>query len=130
MNEVYVKGLLLNVPRYDIITSTSDAITRVLVSVDGAVLPVVCCNEVACSARELLLEAEKDKEVYFSGALKGNSYTDAVGSKNYLVYLMADKVAYSEEDLINFPQRECTPLRYNKLPFNVDDLEDILRYME
>lgn len=130
MNEVYVKGFLLNVPRYDIIPSTADAIIRVLLSVDGVVLPVVCCNEIACSARKLLLEAEGDKEVFFSGSLMGNSYTDAIGSQNYLVYLVADRVAYSEEELRKLPRGEYTRLKYNKLPFNVADLEDILKYME
>lgn len=130
MNKVLVKGPLLNVPRYDIISLTGDAIIRVLVSVDGAIIPVVCCNEIACFSRELLLKAGKGREVYFSGRLNGNSYTDAVGTKNYLVYLVADRVAYSETELKELPQGEYTPLKYDKLPFNIEDLEDILKYME
>lgn len=130
MNEVYVKGRLLNTPRYDIIPVTSDAIVRVLVSVEEMVLPVVCCNEMACSVRDFLLEAGKEKEVFFSGTLKGNSYTDAVGSKNYLLYLVADRVASSEAELRNMPKKRYAPLQYEKLPFSVADLEDILMYME
>ncbi|MBP3609467.1 MAG: hypothetical protein J6J42_03920 [Lachnospiraceae bacterium] len=130
MNEIYVKGTLLNTPRYDIIPITSDAIVRVLVSVEGTVLPVVCCNEMACSARELLLEADMETEVFFAGRIKGNSYTDAVGSQNYLLYLIADRVALSEADLRNEPGKKYTPLQYDRLPFSIADLEDILMYME
>ena len=130
MSEVNVKGVLLNIPRYDIITATADALLRVLVSVKGTVLPVVCCNEVACSASKILLEAGQGREAGFSGTLMGSVYTDAVGSKNYLLYLVADRVAFSWEELQQLPENRYTPLQYKKLPFDVADLEDILKYME
>ena len=39
-------------------------------------------------------------------------------------------MAFSEVELKKLPENNYTPLRYEKLPFNVADLEDILRYME
>ena len=130
MNELKVKAHLLTIPRYDIVSSTMDAILRVIVSVEDVVLPVVFCNEVATSVRTLLLELPPEQEIYLSGALRGNSYTDAVGSQNYLLYLMADNVALTEEELNTKPRKQYQPLKYDRLPFDVADLEDILKFME
>lgn len=129
MNDVCVSGQILNVPRYDVIPATLDAIFRFLLAVGDTVLPVLCCNEMACHAQQQLLEAPAGKEIYVAGTMKGSCYTDAVGSKNYLLYLVADRIAHSEEDILKMPEKETT-LTYEGLPFGVSDLEDILRYME
>lgn len=131
MNSVCVSGRLLNVPRYDVIPSTSDSILRFLLDVDGTVLPVVCCNEMANLARKSLLglSVQKGQEIFVAGSMKGNSYTDAVGSKNYLVYLVVSCLAYSHSELLMREEIETT-LVYSGLPFDVADMEDILRYME
>lgn len=129
MNNVCVSGTLLNIPRYDVIPSTSDAILRILLNVDGTVLPVVFCNEMANYAWPLLQTISKGGTVFVSGELKGNSYTDAIGSKNYLLYMTASSVAQSHSDLLTSKEID-TLLVYQGLPFDVADLEDILKYME
>lgn len=129
MNNVCISGTLLNIPRYDVIPSTSDAILRILLNVDGTVLPVVFCNEMANYAWPLLQTIPKGGTVFVAGALKGNAYTDAIGLKKYLLYLTASGVAQSHSDLLMAKEID-TPLAYQGLPFNVSDLEDILKYME
>ena len=129
MNSVCMSGPLLNTPRYDVIPATSDAILRTLLNVNGTVLPVVFCNEMANLARPLLLNMPKGSEVFVAGELKGHSYTDAVGSKNYLLYLVVSSVAHSHSELLMADEIE-TSLEYEGLPFGMADLEDILKYME
>lgn len=129
MNDVCVSGRLLNAPRYDVIPSTMDAIVRFLIGVGDTVLPVLCCNEMACYAHQLLSDIPAGREIYVAGAMKGSCYTDAVGSKNYLLYLVGDRISHSEEGILGM-QRKETVLAYEGLPFGVADLEDILKYME
>ena len=129
MNRVCVSGRLLNTPRYDVIPSTGDAVLRALLEIDGTVLPILCCNECACYARKLLADISLGQEVYASGEIKGNYYTDAVGSKNYLLYLMVSSIANSHSDLLQSVEFDIT-LEYKGFPFNVADIEDILKYME
>ena len=130
MNELCVSGQILNVPRYDIIPSTADTLARLLLHVDNTVLPVICCNELAYRTRQLLYDiAGTTEQLYVSGRIKGSSYTDAVGSHNYLVYMVADRIARSKEDLL-LQQPTMAELAYKYLPFSVADLEDILMHME
>lgn len=129
MNEVYVSGQLLTKPRYDIIPSTSDAIVRGLMDLGESILPILCCNEYAKSARETLLGIHPGENVFVSGELKGDYYTDAVGSKNYLLYLIVNRIARTKEQLLDLEPVHTT-LEYKGLPFGVPELEDILRYME
>ena len=129
MNSVRMRGILLNTPRYDVIPSTSDAILRALLEVDGVIVPFVCCNERANTAWPVLQKTSIGSEIFVTGKLKGNSYTDAVGSKNYLLYLVVDNLGNSDSEL---PEENefVTALKYEGLPFDVIDLEDILKYME
>lgn len=129
MNSVCMSGLILNTPRYDVIPSTADSILRMLLDVDGTVVPVVFCNEIADVAHPLLLNRPKGSEVFVAGELKGHSYTDAVGSMNYLLYMVASSVAHSHSELLMAEEFETT-LDYDGLPFDVADMEDILKYME
>lgn len=129
MNSVCMSGTLLNTPRYDVIPSTSDAILRTLLGVDGVILPIVCCNEMANLAWSILQNIPKGGEVFVAGELKGKSYTDAVGSKNYLLYMVVSSIAKSHSELLTADEI-VTSLEYEGLPFDVADLEDILKYME
>ena len=130
MNEVYISGKLLNRPRYDVISATSDAIIRGVLQVDTMVLPMVCCNELAASSRQLLLDAVlSGEEIYACGELKGSYYIDAVGSRNYLLYLIVHDIAMSKEAIRQLEHKPFTPLHYQGLPFGVEELEVILKHM-
>ena len=127
MNEVYISGKLLNHPCYDVIPATSDAIIRGILQVDTTVLPMVCCNELAASARQLLLDAVlSGEEIYAYGELKSSYYIDVVGSRNYFLYLIVHHIAMSKEAIRQMEQKPFTPLQYQGLPFGAEELEVIL----
>ena len=126
MNQVYMKGTLRHVPRYDVIPSTSDAIVRGILDTETGSFPILCCNELACSAREKLIKLKKD-DLYLAGMLQGGYFKNSFGLYSYFPYVLVTRIAESEKALMEMKDEIFTPLQYTELPFGLQDMEDILR---
>lgn len=126
MNQVYMQGTLRHVPRYDVIPSTSDAIVRGILDTKMGAFPILCCNELACSARNTFIKL-KNKEVHLAGTLQSGYFKNSFGIYSFFPYVLVTRIAESEKELMEMEDESFTPLQYKDLPFGLQDVEEILQ---